>query len=223
MPTLTDTPNGVGAKDLGWGLWGAATSKVDAVQTNDGDTSVVFASSGGALREQTFTFPSLLGVTDPVTAASLTAVTREYLKGGGGRSYYLQWNSTQVGSNQEATVHAASPNYVSISYAASGATLALAVVNGEHGLQFSAAGGPSNKAEFWVTHLYRTIDFAYGVGGAGQFSYLIGSLVGALIGANLLLRDMPRLSRALGRFRLRPDEYEPAWRDWRERKRMVMA
>lgn len=222
MPVQTDTPSGLGATD-DWGLWGSAANKMLAVATDDGDTSVIYASSGGALVIQLFTFPQLLGVADPVNAASLTAVTRQYLVGAGGRGYSIYWNSTQIAVNRAAEVDAVAPAYLSVTYNAAGATLGLAVVNGQHGAGFTAAGGPSNKAEYWVTHLYRTVDYTFSAGSAGEFAHLIGSLIGPLIGAGLLLRDMPALSRRLGRIRLRPDEYEAAWRDWQAYKHPVMA
>jgi hypothetical protein len=220
MPTQVDTPIAVGATS-NWGLYGSgATSAVVAVQTNDGDTSVIYASSGGAVVQQLYQFPQLVGVADPVTSASLTAVTREYLPGAGGRDYRFLWNSTEVGPNQTG-MHAARPNYVSNTYAATGTELAISAVNGEHGLQFKAAGGPSNKAEYWVTQFYRTVVFEYGLGNAGEFAYMVGSLVGALVGGNLLLREMPALSRFMGRIRLSPDELLPAWIAWTEYRHPV--
>ena len=219
MPVQVDTPINTGAS-AGWGLWGDhATSKVQAVSTNDGDDSVIYASSGGRLVVETMIFPPLAGVADPVTAASLTGLSREYLKGGGGRGYYALWNSVVVGANREAEVHVAAPNYVAVTYSAAGAGLALAVVNGEHGFQFSAAGGPSNKAEYWITHLYRTVTFTYTAGDAGEFAYMIGSLAGAFIGANLLFREMPDLARFIWRrrrFLILPSEYAEAFRSWQE-------
>jgi hypothetical protein len=194
-----------------------------AVAGDDGDTSIIYAASGGALVLQLFAFPQILGVADPVNAASLSAVTRQALVGAGGRSYYMYWNSTQIVVNRAADVDAVKPNYSTITYTGAGATLGLAVVNGQHGFSFSAAGGPSNKAEYWVTHVYRTVNYTFSAGSAGEFAHLIGSLIGPLIGAGLLLRDMPALSRCLGRIRLRPDEYEAAWRDWQAYKHPVMA
>jgi len=219
MPVQVDTPINTGTLSQ-WGLWGSAPSKVAAVATNDGDTSIVYASSGGRLVQDDYIFSEILGVTDPVNSASLTAISRRYLKGVGGRSYWIRWNRTQVGTNRQAEVGEAS--YVTITYNAAGGTLALAAVNGQHGMEFSAAGGPSQKAEYWVTHLYRTVDFTYSAGSADAFAYNLGSLA-ALIGGNLLLQHMPGISGLLGRIRLRPDEYEPALRAWNAQKHMVMA
>lgn len=218
MPVQVDTPINTGA-ETDWKLWGAgATDKMAAVATNDGDTSVIYALSGGRVLIQLYQFPALVGVADPVNSASLTAITRESLQGGGGRSLYAYWNSVQVGSNRQAEVHLARPNYVTVTYAAAGAGLGLAVVNGEHGFLFSAAGGPSQMAEYYITHLYRTVDFNYAGGAAGEFSYIIGSLAGAVIGTGLLFREMPRLARYIFRrsgILIRPDEYEVAFRAWR--------
>ena len=63
----------------------------------------------------------------------------------------------------------------------------------------------------------------YGLSGGG-FAYLIGSLVGGLIGGNLALSSMPFLARIAatvklpgkGRSFIRPDEYVRAWQEWRE-------
>ena len=176
MPVQIDTPSDVGA-GLGWALYGSSTTpanKMQAVATNDGDASIIYAATGGATLNQLFQFPEIVGATDPVTAASLTAVTREYLKGGGGRLYYVLWNSVQVGTNRQQEVHLAAPDYVTVTFAAAGAQLALAVVNGEHGVSFAAAGGPSNKAEYWVTQIYRTVDYSPVGGAVGDFAWLIG-------------------------------------------------
>jgi hypothetical protein len=225
MPVQVDAPIAMGANDE-WGLWGSAASKIAALATNDGDSSVVYAVSGGRVVTDDYQFPPLLGVADPVTAASLTAVTRMYSKGYGGRNYQIRWNSANTGVDRQAEVHVAYPNYLDITYSASGSGLAADAVNGEHGIRFTAAGGPAHAAEYWVTQLYRTVNFTYGVGSTGDFTLFIGSLVGALVGSGLMLREMPLLSgymaREFGRW-LREDEYEPAWRDWRAQKRMRMA
>jgi hypothetical protein len=217
MPTQVDTPSGTGSYNQ-WGLWGpGAANKVQAVSSNDGDTSVVYAASGGREVIDQYNFPLLAAVTDPVASASITARTKMHLLGGGGRSYYMRWNNTQVGSNRQVEVRWA-PGYINISYSAAGAELALAAVNGQHGMKFSAAGGPSNKAEFWVTHLYRTVTFTYGTSDAGEFAHLVGSIAGAAIGSGLLFREMPALGRYIwerGRVLIHPHEHELAWRAWR--------
>lgn len=220
MPVQVDTPSGIGAVDQ-WDLWGSATDKVSAVKTNDGDTSVLAASSGGRLVDQLFTFPQLLGIASPVTAASLTSIVRVYSipDGGGGVSYYHYWNSTLIVSNRHSEVRAVKPNYATIVSNLAGADLNSTPVNGEHGMRFTAAGGPEAKSEYWVTQIYRTVTFTYTAGSMGDYAHLIGSLVGSLIGAGLLLRDMPALNSRMGSIRLRSDELEPAWRDWTEWKR----
>jgi hypothetical protein len=216
MPTQVDTPSNTGSYNQ-WGLWGSAPNKMQAVATNDGDTSIVYAASGGRLVIDQYVFPPLAAVVDPVTSASITAVTRMYLKGAGGRSYYLRWNGASVGSNRQVEVRWA-PGYIDISYSAAGGELVLAAVNGQHGMQFSAAGGPSNKAEYWVTHLYRTVSFDYLTSDAGEFAHIIGSIAGAVMGSGLLFREMPALARYIWRkkgFLIHPGEYELAWQAWR--------
>ena len=231
MPVQVDAPTGISVHD-GWGLWGAAGSKLEAVAANDGDTSVIYAASGGAGVYQGFTFPVLLGVGDPVNSASITALTREYAHGAG-HIYFVLWNDTAgtFGSDTDYSpfVHGSGGSYFTCTTAAVGAAggLALSAVNGVHSIGFSGAGGPSNKAEFWTTQVYRTVDFGYGaVAGAGPFTHLISSIVGAFIGSGLSLREMPRISafmRQKARIWLRPDEYELAWRAFREWKRARYA
>jgi len=217
MPIQTDVPVNTGAQ-AAWKLTGAA-SKPLAVATNDGDSSVIWASSGGKDLREAMQFPVLAGIADPVTSASLSAVAREYEKGGGGRYFQAIWNSVMIVVNRQAEVHVARPNYVTVTYSAAGGELALAAVNGEHGWMFQGGGGPLNKSEYWITHLYRTVNFSYTAGNAGEFAYMIGSIAAAFIGANLLLRDMPALARLLARragYLIRPDEYVDAHRAWRE-------
>lgn len=220
MPVQTDAPIATGAVG-DWGLYGSAPNKPAAVAVNDGDSSVIYASSGGRVVWEQMQFPTLAGLTDPVTAASITAITRCYLIGGGGRTFCAVWNGIEVGLNRQQEVRLAMPNYVTVTYPAAGAAeLALSAVNGEHGFMFSAAGGPSNKAEYWITQLYRTVDFDYLAGNAGEFAYQMASLAGLFIGANLLFREMPALARFLWRragYLIKPEEYEVAFRAWKER------
>lgn len=230
MPTQQDFPIGVHGSFDQWGLWGSAGSKLAAVASADGDTSVIYAASGGAGYYQAFYFPFLGGVGDPVNSASITASVREYAHGAGHIFFVLFGNVTGtfgVDTDFAPTVHAAGGAYASCTDPAAGAQLALAVVNGYHSLGFSGAGGPSNKAEFWCTYFYRTVDYGYGASaGAGPFTHLIGSIVGAMIGSGLSLREMPAVSAMMKRKArkwLRPDEYETAWRAWREHKFAVWS
>jgi len=217
MPVQIDAPNGIGLWDE-WGLWGSAPNKVAAVQNNDGDTGVIYGHSTGRVRIQLYTFSPIFGVTDPVTAASLSVVAREYDPGNSsGRYLHLQWGTQQdtpYGTNRAPEVHAAAPNYGTYTFNAAGGELALASVNANHGLYYGNNGGTG--WEVWCTHIYRTVSFGFGGGGMSmdsQFAHLVGSIA-ALIGGNLLLREMPRLNRALGNVKLRPDELETAWRAW---------
>lgn len=222
MPVQTDVPNGIGSPD-DWGLWGSAPDKVAAVGTADGDTSVIYGFSHGRHVVQHYTFSPILGVGDPVNAASITAYAREYQPGNAARAFYLHWNGAALGSNYGETIHLAAPNYGLYSYAAGAAT--LAAVNGQHGCEMYAVSGTG--FEVWVSNIYRTVDYNFGGGGAGtadtQFAHLIGCLVGALIGGGLMLREMSALSRAMGKVRLRKDEYEAAWRAWRAYRHPVWS
>jgi len=145
MPIQSDTPISQGAYDE-WGLFGSAPSKPASIQSDDGDTSVIYAASGGREVWDTYSFPLLTGVTDPVAAASITAITREY-RHGAGHAYFMLWNNAAVGSDQASTVHNAG-GYTAVTFSASGGQLALSSVNGQHGAKFQGAGGVSNKAEF---------------------------------------------------------------------------
>ena len=231
MPVQVDAPTGISVHD-GWGLWGSAGSKLEAVATNNGDTSVIYAASGGIGIYQGFTFPFMVGIGDPINAGSITALTREYAHGAG-HIYFVLWNDTSgvFGSDTDFSpfVHASGGSYFTCTTVGVGASggLALSAVNGVHSIGFSGAGGPSNKAEFWTTQVYRTIDYGYAAGaGAGPFTHLISSIVGAFIGSGLSLREMPRISafmRQKARIWLRPDEYELAWKGLRAQKHMRMA
>ena len=220
MPIETQYPTGLGTED-DWGLEGAA-SKLLAVSADDGDGSIVYANSGGAARVQRFTFPLLAGVADPVTAATLYAKVREYAPGAGGRAFYFQWNSAMVGSNLGPAIHV-SGGYTTQSYAAGGA--ALAAVNGEHGFNMSAAGGPTQKWEVWCSLFYRSVNFTYAGGSEDHFGHLIGGLMGA-IGAGLLLRDMPALALVISKQTgtlIKPSEYDEALRAWRRERHVAVV
>lgn len=220
MPVQVDAPTFIATWDE-WGLWGTAPDKLSAVATNDGDTSVIYAASGGRGVYQGFQFPFLGGIGDPVTSASVSAIVREYAHGAGHAFYVLFGHVDPIGGDvdQASTVHDAGGGYTTISQAAAGIYLGLGYVNTHHGLVFQGAGGSSNKAEFWVTQFYRTVSYGYGsAGGAGPFTHLIGSIAGAFIGSGLSLREMTGLSafmRSRAKRWLRPDEYEDAWRAWR--------
>ena len=215
MPVQTDTPVGIGIDD--WGLWGSAPDKIAAVQTNDGDTSVIYGFSKGREVIQQYTFTPILGVADPVTSASINCVVKEYEAGNATRNFYLRWNGANAGSNIGETIHLFS-HLVYGTYGHSAGAATLAAVNGQHGVYMNSVSGTG--WEVWVTHIYRVVTFDFAGGGASldsQFAHLIGSL-GAAIGANLLLRDMQRLNRALGNVKLRPDELETAWKAWKSHR-----
>jgi hypothetical protein len=226
MPVQIDTPNGIGAWDE-WGLWGAAPDKVSAVQNNDGDNGVIYGHSTGRVRIQLYTFSPILAATDPVTAAGLGCVARYYQPGNStGRYFHLQWGTvidTPYGSNQAQTIMDAGGAYTSLGFAAAGGELTLSRVNGNHGIYYGNNGGTG--WECWVTYFYRSVTFDFGGGAASadtQFAHLIGSL-GAVIGGNLLFREMPALNRALGRVKLHADEFKTAWRAWKAYKHPVFS
>jgi len=224
MPLQTDYPSGLPADHSAdqWGLEGAP-NKLQAVAANDGDSSIVYADSGGAVRVQRFAFPLIAGVGDPVNGANLYAYAREYAPGVGGRSFQLLWDSAIVGANKAAEIHTARPSYVLVSHSVG--AVAVATVNGEHGFQMTAAGGPTQKWEVWVTQFYRTVDYTYPAGDAGEFAHLIGSLL-ATIGATLLKRDMMALARSIYSrtgVLIKPSEYEDALRAWGREKHLHLV
>jgi hypothetical protein len=223
MPVQVDHPSGLGSRD-DWGLEGAA-SKLLAVAADDGDSSIVYADSGGREPLQLFTFPPLVGITSPVNAASLTVRVRAYNNGVGGQYFWFWWNNAKDATNHATDIRAVQPAYTTRTFSAAGGNLALAAVNGEHGFSMQAAGGPTQKWEVWLTECYRTVNYDYGAGAATNFAHLVGGLVGA-IGASLLFRDMPVLARAIYRktgILLRQDEYLPALRAWRRERHTVMV
>lgn len=220
MPIQTDAPIGLGPP-YGWGFEGA-TSMIEAVATDDGDNSIIWADSGGALHTVMFYFPTLAGYADPVASASITSVARIYKAGQAPQEFYLLWNSA-AGSNYYSSLWF---TYATVTRTTAAAT--LAAVNGYHGMQVRGQGGPGNKTEIWVSRFYRSVDFSYpapaGAGG-GEFSHLIGGLIGAIGGA-LLLRDMPRLARAVRQRTgtlIKPDEYAQALSEWRSERHVALV
>jgi hypothetical protein len=222
MPTQRDVPSGIGARDE-WGLYGpGAVNKVQAVSGNDGDNSVIFMFSHGAEFVQTFTFPVITGITDPVSAAAIGCYARQYQRGNAQRVFTFYWNGAETNTpDWGSTIDAGDPAYVSCGYGAAAGGLALAAVNGQHGMRAKAASGTG--WEVWVTAVFRDVTYAFNpaaITGDTQFAHLLGSIA-AMIGGNLLLREMPAVSRALGNIRLLPSEYETAWREWRAYKHPV--
>jgi hypothetical protein len=219
MPVQTDYPESIGNYN-DWGLWGSAPDKVTAVRTQDADASVIYGFSRGGLVNQTFGFPVILGVGDPVVAASVHCEVREYQPGNASRYFYLMWNSAQAGANLGELIHLNGGAYTEEVYNAGAAT--LAAVNGWHGVSMQSVSGTG--FEVWVTRVWRVVEYGFtgSAAGSNEFAHIIGSLA-AVIGGNLLLREMPRLNRALGRVKLRENELEPAWRAWKARKNAVWS
>jgi hypothetical protein len=214
MPVQTDYPDAIGNYN-DWGLWGAAPDKVTAVRTQDADASVIYGFSRGALVNQTFGFPLILGVTTPVVAASVHCEVREYQPGNASRYFYLMWNGSQAGANLGESIHLNGGAYTEEIYDAGAAS--LAAVNGWHGVSMQSVSGTG--FEVWVTRVWRVVEYELtgSASGGSQFAHLIGS-IGAVIGGNLLLREMPKLNQVLGNVKLRPNELKPAWRAWKEHK-----
>ena len=229
MPVQTDTAVSTGTHNE-WGIFpGGVPSKVVAVRTNNGDSSVVFAVSNAAWKWQTFNFSPLEGIVDPVNDASLTAVARFYATGTGAQSLKLIWGLPAGGTSgsisspdlQYGFGRALKTYYTTctVTDGDSGFSLTATRVNQEHGFWMRGTGG----CEIFVTYLARYVDFDYaGSDQAGPFTHNIAALAGAAIGAGLLLRDMPALAKYMARWvgnkswKLRPDEYEKAWRVWSE-------
>ena len=229
MPTQTDTPVSTGSRQDWYQYPYSVPSKVEAVRTNNGDSSVVFAVSNAAWKWQTFNFSPLEGIVDPVNDASLTAVARAYSDGTGAQTFKLVWGySAPSGGAISAPdvqygfgriLKRTSYTTCTVTDGDSGFSLSEARTNGQHGFWMRGTGA----YEIFVTYLARYVDYDFvGANFAGPFAHNIASLGGAVIGAGLLLRDMPGLAKYMSRWvgnrswRLRPDEYEKAWRVWDE-------
>lgn len=225
MPTQVDVPIGIGSRD-DWFLEGSP-SKLAAVAGNDGDSGIIFANSGGREFVQLFRFPVLVGVTDPVTSATLHTYARQYDAGIGTRIFYLWWNGVQAGSNWGEYYNVNYPSYILDGvHTVSGPGPALSAVNGEHGFHMRGSGGPDHKWELWLTLFWRTVTYDYAAGTAGnEFAHLIGSIAAA-IGANLLMRDMPALARtvqAKTRTLILPGEYAEALAAWKRERHVHLV
>jgi len=223
MPVQIDYPSAIGTGGDAWGLSGAA-SKPLAVATHDGDGSFVYAGSGGEQKVQLFRFPLLVGVTDPITSATVQAWGKQIDPGVGARFFYLYWNNAQAGSNW-GEFFKNFPGYIGDAlYTVAAPT--LAAVNGEHGFIMYGSGGPDRKWRLAVTQFFRSTTFVYGAGTSSEnFGHLIGSLIGA-IGGGLLLRDMPGLARAIFRRTgtlIQPSEYAEALGAWRRERHVAVA
>lgn len=229
MPEQTDTAVSTGIKNEWYQYPYSVPNKVVAVRTNDGDSSVVFAVSNAAWKWQTYNFSPLEGIVDPVNDATLTAVARAYSDGTGAQTLKLVWGHS--GGTTGAISHPdvqygfgrilPKTSYLTctVGDGDTGFSLTAARVTGEHGFYMRGTG----SYEIFVTYLARYVDYDYtGSDQAGPFTHNIATLAAAAIGGGLLLRDMPALARYMSRWvsgrswKLRPDEYEKAWRIWRE-------
>lgn len=224
MPTIQDAPSGVGSLS-DWGL-GAGASKFEAVATNDGNTSYLYAFSGGRVNSQTFTFPILTGAVDPVTSAQVAMYARKSINGTGGQSLYMVWNGAPEGLNLWGELP------LDFTYGGMGTIIAaptLAAVNGQHGFYMSAAGGPGGGAEIWVTQMFRLVTFTYSAVDSDGFAYLVGSLFAGIVGSGLLFRDMAKVARTVWTKRhvlVEENEYRDVfdvWRGLRHREYFVLG
>lgn len=208
MPLQTDAPTGIGTEQ-DWQI-GAGASKVEAVRTNDGDTSFLYAYSGGRVNSILFTFPTIIGAVSPVTAATLGLWARKHINGSGGQSLFFKWNGAVVGSNQWASLPT-DYSYIGLPYNAGTPTVAEA--NGPHGFYMSAAGGPAGGTEIWTTMFSRAVSFDLDAIDSTGFNFLVGSIM-ASIGANLLMRDMGGVLKALRRkgLQIYPHEVKETFR-----------
>ena len=204
----TDAPIEVGAQS-DWSL-GAGASKVAAVATNDGDTSFLSAYSGGRVNTQLFIFPPLVGIADPVTAATLGLYARKGINGSGGQSLFFLWNSAVVGSNQWSSLPT-DYSYIGLPYNAG--TPTVAATNGQHGFYMSAAGGPNGGTEIWATMFSRAVSFEFTAVDSEGFAYLVGQWIVATLGGWFLLEEMPKVAAFLRRngLFLEPREYAVAY------------
>jgi len=150
-------------------------------------------------------------VSDPVTAASLSLIARKSVNGTGGQSFYFMWNGARVGSNQWSNLPTDN-SYVGLPY--SSVTLTLASVNGQHGFEMSAAGGPEGGTEIWATMFFRSVTFEFTAADSDGFAYLVGQWIVAALGAGLLSSEMPKVSAFLRRkgLFLEPREHAEAFR-----------
>jgi len=223
MPEQTDTAVSTASYNQ-WRLRNSS-SKVRAVRTNDGDSSVLYATSSADWKWQSFNFSPIEGIDDPVNDATLTALAREQSHGTGAQSFKLIWGggsvpTTQYGYGTFIGVFGTKNYYTCVAGDGDpGFSLTAARTNGEHGFWMRGTGG----YRLYVTYLARYVDFDYTSSDqAGPFTHNIATLAAAAIGAGLLLRDMPALAQYMARWvgnrswKLRPDEYEKALRVWNE-------
>src|SRR3990172_1140863 len=192
MAQVIDIPNAIGSFDE-WSL-GAGASKLAALQTNDADTGYIVSLTNGQ-REQV-TFPAL----PPNPIIISVAVFRATMRASAGSPTDSVFDGVSYQS-----VGSLTGSY--LDYAINAASLVRDTLNGyESGVRVDTSGGNGSRC----TYIVRDVTYSPSTGG---FVFLLG-LALPLLGANLMLSDMPGIARAVARAErgrihiIQPHEYQ---------------
>ncbi len=196
--------NTAGVPSDQWSVAGGG--KVGAINTNDDDTQYIFDGTNGHKQCYNVTWPTDVGAVNSIKIFERVRQT-------GPDAIHIAGGVRNAGGETNYDPGVLPTNYTNYTSGAlarpGGGTWGTADCNnGVTYMQFSlGSGGAGNGRATWG---YLILDYEPPGGG---FAFLIVSLVGAMLGANLALADMPGIAREVARDRIsiiQPHEYERA-------------
>lgn len=204
MPTQIQLPATVSTP----AQWGVTGSDPGCVQTNDGDTSLIFTTDQNYEHLYLMdAFPA--GVIDPVDSCTTHLVIRSV---GGDVGAYYNWDGDAYQS-----IGAVTTSYAD--YGTAYYSLVKAdITAGKCGVKSPSTGSVSGR----VTMVYRSVQYHTAAGG---MIFLIGSLAGAAVELGQmagLARETFKRTRVL----IRPEEYFETWRElweWRHPRHFLLG
>lgn len=218
MPAFTLTPSSEGTHTA-WTL-GAGGSKTAAVDKDSGDATYIYSPSGGGGNRNSFVQDDIDSSAVQITG-NVSARYRIWDGNTQSATYRQYWRYSGTNDDSAAVDNpSTSPADFTNNFATfnSGTPWTVAIINGlEIGIHAVTSGSYQQRCGELYT-------FGNYVQGGGGMAYLVVSLIGGLLGANLALADMPGIAReafcqkkpGIGRSLIRPDEYMKALQELKD-------
>lgn len=219
MPTAILRPSGVGTYDH-WTL-GAGASKTAATDpgdplAHDDDTSyITIGTAPGANNAQSFTLDTGLPAATILEVNSVALNSRGKSNGGAGvesYSHFIRRGATD-GAAAMSAPGGAYLTATTAAYARPGGGAWVPADFAPGNIQGTVSVPVDAALVFRVTSIWALLDFRAPSGG---YVVMLGSLLGPVFGAGLLLREVAAATQLVrSRLLLSPDEVATAWRELR--------